>query len=198
MVIMLGLLSTGLAYATWQETLFINGIVETGTLDWEFTAASSLDPGPLPISVPDYHCNDGFTGPPYYWMGDKDVGYTTVEITDPHTVTVTLQNVYPSYFNMITIYAKNTGTIPFIIEKAIIDSTEITSTPAPVVSLDLNDDGLADIEILWKDAPGDQLEPGQDSDEISFWIHVLQDAPEGTTLSLTIEIVAVNWNEYEP
>jgi len=43
------------------------------------------------------------------------------------------------------------------------------------------------------------LEPGDDSPEMSFWIHVLQDAPQGATgatLRFTIGIVAVQWNKY--
>jgi len=196
MVVMLGLLSTGLAYAHWSETLFVNGQVDTGELDWQFTSAIIID-----TTGPDYHCRDGFAGPPpEYWIGDKDVGSSSIEVdpTDPHIVTITLNNVYPCYFTMASVYAQNTGTIPLIIDSVIIDGTVLNDFPTYPVQLDLNGDGYDDIEIWWKDGFGTQLEPGDPSPEMSFWIHVLQPAPQGTELNFTIEIVAVQWNGYVP
>lgn len=195
MVLMLGLLMGGLAYANWSETLYISGSVATGDLDWEFIGVTFLDPD---YGVPDRHCNDGFTGIPPFWIGDKDVGYTYAEIdpTDPQIITVTLYNVYPSYFNEISVYAHVTGSTPLIFGKVVIGEEEITATPAPVVGLDLDGDGLDDIEILWGNSLGEQRENCEIFDEMSFWIHVLQDAPQGETLSFTISLVGVQWNEY--
>lgn len=195
--LMLGLLTTGFAYAHWSETLYISGSVATGDLDWEFTEALISD-----TTGDDYHCRDNFELPsPRFWMGDKDVGSSSIEITDPHTITITLTNVYPCYFTMASVYAKNTGTIPLIIDNVIIDGNLLRSFPTYPIQLDLDGDGLDDIEIWWKDGFGTQLEPGEDSPEMSFWIHVLQDAPQGatgTTLSFTIELVAVQYNLYDP
>jgi hypothetical protein len=196
MLLVLALVTIGFAYAHWSETLYINGSVATGEVDWEFTAASSIDPD----GVNDYHCHDGFADGEF-WQGDKNVGYTTAVKTDPHTVTVTMHNVYPSYFVSISVYAKNTGTIPIIFDKVIIKNdvtVEVRDDPAPVVKLDLNGDGKKDIEILWGNGFGEQREPGEMFPEMSFWIHVLQDAPEGATLSFTIEMVAIQWNMYVP
>ena len=191
MVLMFGLLMSGLAYAHWEKIITITGSVATGSLDWEFTDAFILD-----TTGDDYHCRDNFEGPiPRSWMGDKDVGSSSIEITDPHTITITLTKVYPCYFTMASVYARNTGTIPLIIENVIIDETVLNSFPTYPIQMDLDDDGLYDIEIWWKDGFGTQVEPGDDSPEMSFWIHVLQDAPQGTTLNFTIELVAVNWNE---
>jgi hypothetical protein len=204
MLVMLGLLITGFAFAHWSEVLYINGTIGTGELDWEWTEVGHLDPGPPPgIIVPDYNCRDNFAEPtPRYWMNPeyKDVGYTTAVITDPHNITLTLHNVYPSYFNMITLYAHVIGSIPLIIEEVNFKSAyeEVTITEVnDVVKLDLNGDDNDDIEFMWKDDIfGLQLHPCEELDETSFWLHILQDAPENDTLEFTIEIVAIQWNCY--
>jgi hypothetical protein len=193
-VLMVALMLVGVSYAMWSKTLTINGEVNTGVLDWEFVAASCFD-----TSGNDYHCRDGFAGPtPLFWMGDKDVGSTSVSITDPHTVTVTLDNVYPSYFTSVSVYAQNTGTIPLIIDSVIIDGHVLRKSPTPIIQLDLDTDGKDDVEIWWGNGFRVQLEPGDMSPEMSFWAHFLEDAPQGVTLTFTIEIVAVQWNEYVP
>lgn len=194
-----GMLLTGVAFAHWSESLLLTGSVATGSLDWRFFTVGHLDPGP-PNTVMDYHCRDNFEGSTY-WQGDKDVGYTRAVITeDPHVIEVTLNNVYPSYFNSISVYMKNTGTVPLIIEKAIINGTVVMDYDTKV-RLDLNNDGENDLEIWWRaNIFGVQLEPGKDSPQTSFWVHVLQGAPRGASLHFTIELVAVQWNfsEYKP
>jgi hypothetical protein len=190
-----GMLLTGVAFAHWSESLLLTGSVATGELDWRFTDVGHLDPGPTD-SVRDYHCRDNFEGPePYYWQGDKDVGYTTAVITaDPHVIEVTLNNVYPSYFNSISVYFKNTGTVPLIIEEALIDGHVVMSWDEKV-RLDLNDDGENDLEIWWgANIFGIQLEPGKKGPETSFWVHVLQGAPRDKSLKFTIQLIAVQYN----
>lgn len=204
LALVIALAGFGASYALWSQDLTIQGTVETGELDWEFTVCSILDPFAPPPYIPgdpalaDYTCRVGFEGPPpFFWHSDKNVGWGECAIDEgnSHVVEVNLYNVYPCYFNSVSVYAWNTGSIPLIIEKVIIDGNEITSLPAPVVELDLSGDGKADVEIWWGNAIGTQLEPGDWSSEMSFWFHCLQDAPEGATLSFTIELVGVQWNE---
>lgn len=195
MLLVLALLITGFAYAHWSESLYISGTVNTGELDWEFTATSCLDTTGI-----DYHCYDGFE-PATFWPDPegKDVGSTSCIITDPHTVTVTLTNVYPCYYTSVSTYAHNTGTIPLIIDKVIIDGNVFREEiPRAQVALDLDGDGLYDIEIWWRNGFGTQMHPCDDSPEMSFWLHILQDAPEGVPLTFTIEIVAIQYNMYVP
>ena len=184
-----GLLVTGVAFAHWSESLYISGSVATGVLDWQFTFVTAEDDQ---VGENDWNCGDNFVPVPY--LVDKDVGMTTATIEDPHTVEVTLSNVYPCYWTSVSVYAKNTGTIPLHFEKVLIDSVEITGG-YPKVRLDLDNDGKYDIEIWWRNNIGVQLHPGEDSPEMSFWIHVLQDAPMGKNLRFTIRLVAVQYNE---
>ena len=202
-VLMVALAGIGVGYAHWSQTLTIEGTVKTGELDWEFSSFLILDPWEGPGPPPDYHCNDGFTGSPYLDPDGKNVGWATGVLvdsdgdTDNDTLELTLHNVYPCYFNSISVYVHNNGSIPLIIERVIISSAYETHTLTAIgyVALDLDGDGLDDIEIQWGNNFGLQLEPCQTPDpEISFWIHVLQAAPQGETLSFTMEIVALQWN----
>ena len=192
MLLMLGLLTSGLAHAYWSQTLYIEGNVASGKLDWEFTFAMAEDE-----EGKDWNCGDNFVPTP--WEVDKDVGSTTIEITDPHTVTLTLTNVYPSYWTSADVYAHNNGTIPLIIDRVIINGNVFRKiNPFAYAQLDLDKDGKYDIETRWWNGFGEKIDPCGDSPGMSFWIHVLQDAPQGKTLEFTIEIVAIQWNEYEP
>jgi hypothetical protein len=197
-ILIIALSIAGFAYAHWSETVTINGTINTGELCWEVTMVNCVDkPGEK-----DYHCYDGFQGN-CYWQGDKDVGNTSIQKKDSHTIELNLTNVYPSYFTSASFYVHNCGTIPLIIDRVLIKNqthtvAELRIVPAPVVRLDLNGDGKDDIEILWGDNFGAQLHPCNTSPEISFWVHVLEGAPQGATLSFTIEVVAINWNEYVP
>ena len=203
LVLALGTMGVGLAW--WSDTLYIEGTVNTGELDWELTVFSILD-NEL-TTQPDYHCNNGFADWTF-WPDPhgKNVAWGEGELVDGadsdgdmSQLNLTLHNVYPSYFNSVSVNARNNGTIPLVIEKVVINTTEITTLPAPVVGLDLGGpagvpDGLYDVEIYWGNNIGQQLEPGTGPLVLTFWFHCLEDAPEGTTLTFTIEIVAVQWN----
>jgi len=194
----------GFSYAHWCESLTLNGTITTGELDWEFIVASCLDVGV------DYHCNDGFVGIPPYWKDPdgKNIGWQELTLVDSDndgdndTLLINLNNVYPSYFTSITFYVHNCGTIPLKIDKVIFkNSTHVVGeyrTGVPYLKVDLNGDGKFDVEFQWGDNFGEQIDPCGRSPEFSFWIHILQDAPQNETLSFSIELVAVNWNEYVP
>jgi hypothetical protein len=196
-VCMLAMLMVGISYSMWSRTLYINGTVYTGILNWEFTSCSALDTDP---GTHDYHSNDGFAGWSF-WQGDKDVGNTSVAIVDPptnHTVNVTLNNVYPSYFTSVSVYALNTGTVPLIFANVTVDGHVFGNIPTPRIQLDLDHDGTNDTDFWWGDGIRSQIDVGYPSGELSFWIHILEGAHQNATLSFTIQLTAVNYNEYVP
>jgi len=193
--IILALIVFGVGYALWSETLTISGQADTGILDWGFTTGvSTLDYGPDFNSYPSDQCN-------FWHLVDKDVGSSSYQLQDTDgdddydTLLVTLNNVYPWYTENIGFHVVNTGTIPLKIWKVIIGGNEYYELTGPVY-LDLNEDGYDDVKICWGDNFGVQLEPGESSPEISFQIVILQNAPQGATLTLTISFMAVQWNEY--
>jgi len=188
--------STG--YALWYDNLHLDASVETGSIEWVFLNVAYMDGN---YGIPDFHCNPGFEGG-YYWQGTKDVGWTYGEVTDDHTVTISLNNVYPCYFTMISLYIKVLGTIPVHIQSVTYTSDYETITiddGTPVDDLDLDGDGQPDIEIWWKDNWfGDQYHPGDYVEETSFWLHIMQPAPQSAQLSFDMTLTCVQYNEYTP
>lgn len=204
----------GVAYAAWTDTITITGTVTTGSLCWEFTDCDLMDDdqpvdpgGDYPTAYPDFTCNPGFTLEPglgYFWELDKNVGWGEQDITDPDgdgcydTLEVTLHNVYPCYFNELTFYINNCGTIPFKVDHILVNGVKYYSG-IPHITFDLNGNDVDDFEIEWKDNFGYQMEPGAPSPEFSFWMHVLQDedpAFQGGSFTFTIEVVCIQWNAY--
>lgn len=194
MVLMLGLLTSGLAYAHWSETLWISGSVATGELDWEFDSNS-------------YMCKDtgdDWTCDPYTMLDvralDKDVGSTTGVLSDSDedgdldTLTVTINNAYPCYYNEISVKVHNNGTMALHTGQPVIVwfGQEI---PLPIGSvLVLYDpDGNEILEVRWMEPFGDQIHPSEHR-EISFDLHVLQEANQGAAYAFTIKMPAVEWN----
>jgi hypothetical protein len=204
----------GFAYAAWTETLNINGTITTGEVCWEFYACSLLDelqptnPGGdyvgMGSPLADYTCSVGFQGPPFFWHHDKNVGWCTQLIEDRdsngcnETLNITFNNVYPCYFNSLSFYVHNCGTIPIKVNNVEINGQAFYSDFYYV--LDLNDNGVNDFEIRYGDNFGQQIEPGEYSYlEFSIWFHVLQDEdPEfqSGSFTFTISLTCVQWNEY--
>ena len=211
LVLVIALASVGAAFAAWTDTVTFRGTVDTGEVCWEFASASIRDfvmpPNGMweyPTIYPDYTCGPGFPlvpGKGFYWLLDKNVGWGTVQLV-PNAqgfnkrLDVTLYNTYPCYFNEVSFYLNNCGTIPIKVWKVIINGVAYYAGQ-PYAAIDTNGDGAADVEIKWNDNFGQQYEPGiPNTSEYSFWIHVLQPAPQNATLRFTIELWCVQWNEY--
>jgi hypothetical protein len=205
------------AYSAWTDTLYIDGSVTTGIVCWRFSSATIEDDdqpinpgGDHPTDDPDLTCNPGFIEDPdkgFFWDLDKNVAWGEIVIKDLNgefkkLLEVTLYNVYPCYFNEISFYAVNCGTIPIKFDHIIISDAneEYKLTADDKVTLDLSDNTIPDFEIWWNDDDfGDQLEPGERLQEQSLWLHVLQDedpAFQAESFTFTISLVAVQWNEY--
>ncbi|MBA7684343.1 hypothetical protein ES703_92736 [subsurface metagenome] len=162
--LILALGMSGLAYATWSETLMISGTVNTGTVDVEWSEVDNWDneaPG-------------------------KDVSWIACEIDvdDPNLLHVTVTNAYPSigYYNEVVIH--NAGTIPVHIYDVVV------SNPNPdKVEVDISyQDEMGDpIE------PPVQLHPCDEIYAV-IHVHLTQDAEMDTTYDFSAAIIAVQWN----
>ena len=208
LLLALGLLGVG--YAAWTDEIVVTGDVSTGEVKLGVFSCSLLDSiapinpgGDFPTTNPDWSIAPGFVSPPF--LLDKNVAWGECELSDSNgdgvndTVTVTFHNTYPCYFNVVNFYPYNAGTIPIRINSVLIEwdggSQLITSSPY-YVGMDINGDGYDDIEILWGNNFGAELNPGGFPVEVSFWIHVLQEAPQNASLSFTATMMAVQWDEY--
>lgn len=186
----------GFAYAHWSETLWLNGTVKTGNMcaEFEFNMHSQKDPfGPYN----DYTCDVNFTN---IHQINKNVGHTNITYVDTDndgcndTLKIDMGNVYPCYYEHIGFWIHNCGTIPWKIWRVIFNPGNVIIYEPGYLTLDLNNDGKADIEIKWGNEFDRQKDPCEDF-EVSFQIHILQPIPENSTLTFTITIEMVNWNE---
>jgi hypothetical protein len=216
LALVLALGALGVGYASWTDTITIFGTVNTGEVCVYFTCpwsqSDTSDPSPpylvedgAPASSLDWNAtqegvnfNDGVV------QTNKNVGWTVIDCsgTEPATATLTFNNVYPCYFNHIGIGIKNCGTVPVKLDHVIFrDASGApigTLTDEGYLSFDLSGNEIDDFEVIWGDNFGDQLETGSWS--IDFWIHVMQDEEidftQPQTFTFTVEIVAVQWDEY--
>ena len=184
----------GFSYALWSETLYITGTVNTSELDWEFVMNSHTQKDPPGTN--DWNSED----PQTIWQVDKDVGCTTITFEDSDqdgdydTLLIIYDNIYPLYYEHIAFKVHNNGDIPLKIWKIIINGIEYFANVH--TTLDLNEDGVPDVQIWYGDNFGLQMHPCENAN-LSFDFVLLQGAPQGQSLGFTIEIVAVQYNEYQ-
>ncbi len=117
--LILALGMSGLAYASWSETLMIRGTVNTGTVDVEWSEVDNWDNEPA----------------------GKDVSWIACEIVDD-TLIVTVTNAYPSigYYNKVVIH--NAGTIPVHIHDVVVDNPNLGVVEVDISYEDENEDPI--------------------------------------------------------
>jgi hypothetical protein len=191
-IIVLGI--AGFSYAHWSETLSLNGSVTTGKLCIRFYNIDHKDKGV------DWTCGPKFMSPdPMQRPDGKNIGTTTLTLEQgdcPQLLTVVMNNTYPSYYEGIEFHPYNCGTIPLSLMNVTIttDYGTYVLTNSGYKQLNLTADGKPDVEIYWGNSFHMQIDPN-DWIEVSFQIHVLQDAPQNTTMHFTITMLFINWNE---
>jgi len=165
-VLLIALMLAGVTYAMWTETLIINGKVNMGELDAQFTDwfwNCTWDTG-LPV-------------PPVkqtFWV---DV-YT---IEDPQYLYVDIGDIYPCIIIHIYVNITNTGTIPWIVQDVTV--TNSTDFPGTVT--------------FSPPLIGTQVEPDEYI-SANLEVHLTNDAEEDDFYWFFVEILVVQWNEYEP
>jgi len=185
----------GFSYANWYEHLWLEGNVTTGDMCAEFVPPiTTTDHGN------DWTCDEGIVN---VRQINKDIGNSSAYFMDVNqdgcndTIVIELNNVYPCYYEHIAFWIHNCGTIPWRIYKVIFTPGNIEIYEAGYLTLDLDGDGNADVEIYWGNNFGAQVDPCERVD-ISFDIHILQPIPQGQMLTFTATIEMVNWNEFPP
>ena len=198
----------------WSQQLKVNTYVGTGELNWEFVngTLAYMDACGLRPGYGNYGGNDwNATNLPLPGSTqlDKDVGCTNVSLIDSDgdgdsdTLNITLINVYPWYYTHIAFKVHNDGTIPLKIWRVKISNDTYTWVFYELneqilqqgLPLDLNGDGVNDTLIWWGDNFGTQLHPCRSAD-ISLDITILQGAPQKASLTIYIQLDAIQWNEY--
>lgn len=228
MLLVVALAAIGVGYALWSKVLYIEGTVETGSVDAVFTDAftddddyvdnpdkdsqdvdgcedlAGMDDYSEPINQlkdgPDNgmtSCDPAASGVDPKLHFDKDVARcdAMVDPDDDQVAIVKKSNVYPGYFCTAWFDVENTGTIPVKIVSATVNGEPvIPSEPTP---FDLDGDGLDDVKIhLTGIDICQQIEPGpENAVQMDIDQEILQDAPEGSTLSYEVAVQLNQWNE---
>jgi hypothetical protein len=188
----------GVAYAHWSKVISVDGLVQSGELEWVLVDMSTTDPP----GANDRTIKQGFIPPAYTTR--KDVAETIVWFTE-HTGYVEIKNAYPCYLTSVNFYPQVQGTIPIYVDKLLIyywDSGTNewiyfdTLTHTGKFEFDYDDNGKCDIEFQYGDNFGVQYHPGDDPIEISFSIHICEDAKYLTSYKFKFDLYCINWNEY--
>jgi hypothetical protein len=201
----------GVGYAAWTDTVRITGQVLTGDVCVKWIHASNLDPCPCPATDPNTGYYDQFIDPnlnvtaitgdpdgwptnPYacYYPG-KNVACTEVDGVGTDTLTVTVYNGYPLYYNDLEVHFINCGTIPVKITSIVITPLNFNKADAPW--------GFPNNGPLWvhvTNGVGLQLEPGDEKTASVFFV-VQQCAEQGLTgddaYQFTITWTVTQWDE---
>lgn len=205
----------GIAYASWFDTVTISGNVETGSVCLTWVQASNLDgcenwpPPPWVVGIGNGDPNLDLSkwNPQYpniiaYYRTDKNVACTEIEGIvigeDNKSITITVKNGYPLYYNDFQVHVCNCGSIPIKLYDLEITETNFTIADKPWEST------YGDIWLRVTDGLNAQLEPGDcTAASVEFVIQqrALQNAGRGElgdppAYTFTISWKAIQWNEF--
>lgn len=215
LAVVLAMGALGIGYAVWTDEVTVSGDITTGEVCIDILCPITIEDGdtkPPPyegIGASELDWNATTNGTLFYQnpvQTTKNVGWTTAAcIGNPpyKSATINFNNVYPCYWNHLSLGIHNCGTIPVKLDRVVFKDSSgmvlFTIYDDGYLVFDLSDNQIDDFEMYWGDNFGDQIEPC-DTWDISFWVHFLQD--EGIDFSVpqsysfTIEIHAIQWNEY--
>jgi hypothetical protein len=186
-LMVLALASVGVGYGLWSETLLINGVVNTGTVD----AALSI------VEVDQsWNFNDGTIGNGVNDDNEaegKDVAECVATMIDENTMQVTITNGYPLFNCFVRWGVTNEGTIPLHVYQPdyFIGSTFYgTWGIGTIETAELHING-------WPyDCYTDpyQLHPGE-TEYCNLHVNIKQAAAQGATYSFQLKVFARQWNE---
>jgi hypothetical protein len=195
-LLVLGLVSLGVAQGLWSKNLVLNGVVETGDLnvDWTGAACSEFHPWNPPIgSLADTE--------PGEVLG-KDVGSVTWEVDpdDAQIMHITVRNSYPSYSFDCQVEWENNGTIPvnlsgFTVWAASnnLNNCTVAGTTTKLLNCD-------ELTVVFVDGIDDQIDPCRFdplacTSAHSLRAHVEQPAEQNATYQFSVMLCVAQWNE---
>ena len=169
-ILMIALMTSGIAYACWYKYITINGFVKTGELDAVFQtwAISWNATDEYNVLIP----------------ANKLTNITVEASRDPNdstgeTFKVNITGLYPCIYLHVYFNITNTGTVPWKVNST---SLNAAGFPGTVV---LTPPGIIGTQV---DAGG-ELQANVD-------VHITNDAVQEHLYTFTMRILVVQWNEF--
>jgi hypothetical protein len=182
------LMTIGLGYGLWSESLVIEGSVITGEVDaswlWYLSSCDEFHPWPP---------GPGLT--PGEYLG-KDVGWWEMEIdpVDDRIMHLTIYNGYPSYALNCDLKFAVEGTVPIIVRGNTIVQRTDNLTNCQVSGINSTLFTCDELTVQFVDNVGAQLHPG-DWAASNLLLHIEQPAEEGATYEFDLLLCMAQWNE---
>jgi predicted ribosomally synthesized peptide with SipW-like signal peptide len=212
LALLLALGALGVTFAGWTDTVTVDGTVDTGQVCIEWYTESNGDICPTGWITGDYYLGNldwnldltAVTGNPEGWptnfrryQTDKNVACTTVTGLGTKTLTVTVDNAYPLYYNDIEVEWQNCGTIPVKLVSIVVTPHNFTIADDAWTP---NNGGEIWIEV--SNGIGSQYEPGDISahslkyvvQQIASQNAGVAGGPPSYTFDITFNVI--QWNEY--
>lgn len=173
-LVLLALASLGMGYGLWSKMLYVNGTIETGNVDAEWTFVGCFD------------------------IETKDVGITSgwIDTGDPQILHFLIENGYPSYIGDCEVEFTYLGTIPVHVEAIrFIPGPELTN--CTVVQSPTTGSFVAtcdQLTVTWGNGLCTQLHKG-DFLASSLRVHVEQKAEQSSEYTFGVEVQLNQWNE---
>jgi len=225
LISVMALAAMGIGFAMWADSVTLSASAETGSLKFGYEPGTDEQDddgadrtcGPWLVIDPDNK----------FCPENKDVGSTETSMSDLDgdgvydLINVTVNEAYPCYYNDVSWWVHNYGTIPVIIQKAKliwgvdengqpkehdIESGTVyllceggTILPIDETNLPADPDQYyrehqAVFEFRWGDNTGLQLHPGKGVEQ-SLKFHVVQPAEQNYTYNFGLIVQGVQWNE---
>ncbi len=216
MTLIAGVAVIGTGFGVWTGALDVGGTVNTGHVSLEVVDAFTDDDGIVNQAGFDDEDDNAFnvqlfdgwstsssadpagTGADPKDHSDKDVGRCSTTVVSASTVSVTKDNVYPGYNCTTWLDYTNTGSVPVRVRRVTVDgsfSAINVATSSDVLSLDLSGDSAPDADVALSNiSPCQQIDPGA-TVRMDIEQSILQKAPQGSSLSYTVEVETAQWNE---
>jgi len=218
LVLVMGTL--GVSYSMWTNQVTLNANVNSGNVCLKWTTGNNLDPCvTLPKVSDDYsliipvsnatnpnawNYNQGLP----YFQTSKDIGCTSVTGFTSNSLTVTVTNAYPGYYNDLEVDFCNCGSIPLVLQNITVTTHGFTNAATAVTNM-WNDPPVNGVcTPVWvsvHDGLGTQVDPQSwctptngltCCKAASVFIVVQECAAMNSCYSFTITWNAVQWNEY--
>ena len=199
LALVLALGALGVGYASWTDTIFVTGTVNTGTVSLGFSKI-------LESEVDEFE--------------DKEVGSISGQLTGavlcqidyagvPRDVRekaeFTMLNAYPCYETAVVVDVASCGTVPVIIDGLTITMVRVDAAGAVLETLTWvgttgqsgyfnNAAGETVFAIDVVNLVGSQLHQG-DKNAVEFDMHVKQPAEQNAIYIITVTITGIQWNE---